>query len=398
MVLAEDLFAMSFDRLQSAAQKTHFDIGKFRQEAGLHIKAIRNQGFPAKGLEKASGILDLVRPTDVQPRHAAEAYLVLLRRACLHPEEITSHTPPPDWRRMLMSSEDIGDVSWRTGESYLKDLATDGYSDITDIGGRLFGTVYSARDRLTNMMVAIKIFHDRNVSDGSPYGGFFNELRLLGEIDDPHIVGLKGAGIAMGLPYLALEFLSARHLCHYPLGITAHTVADHFNEDPENPLMPLTLMRQMVAALAVVHAAGLIHRDVKPANFFLSGDWKQVKLGDFGLGIRKVEAKPRKRAIGDANYLPPEAIDRKCTDSPQQDVYALGIALYELVTDNLTAEGGGPSPSLDRLKEDLAREQKIKLRTTIQDVIIQALHPERGVPFKEGQEMLAAFDEGMRIS
>ena len=183
-------------------------------------------------------------------------------------------------------------------------------------------TVYLARDEELDRPVAVKLLAGSLAGDIALRERFLREARLAARLSHPNVVGVYDAGETDdGRPYIVMEHVDGT------------TLADLLRErsrlsSPE----AVDLAVQACRGLAHAHAAGLVHRDVKPQNLLLRRDGT-LKIADFGIA-RATEATALTQAgtvLGTAAYLSPEqAAGEAVTTSA--DVYALGAVLYELLT------------------------------------------------------------------
>jgi serine/threonine-protein kinase len=192
---------------------------------------------------------------------------------------------------------------------------------LLDRGGMAY--VYEATDVRLDRRVALKIlaWHD---PDGSDFRErFLRESRFAASLDHPNIVPIYEAGEADGLLYIAMRFVRGTNLSRLIR-----------REGPLDPQRTLAILSPVADALDLAHAAGLVHRDVKPANILLadSGDGRQhVYLSDFGLTKRAAAMSRLTEAgsfIGTMAYVSPEQIRGEPLDA-RSDLYALGCVAYE---------------------------------------------------------------------
>lgn len=186
------------------------------------------------------------------------------------------------------------------------------------LGEGAFGEVYLARESAgLQRRVALKVFR-------SGVAAFERELEMTRRIEAlraeqraPHLVQSLGTGEAQGRGWIAFEFLEG--------GSLQDLIA------AEGPLAPGWATRfccEVARALERLHAAGIFHRDVKPANLLLASDGK-VRLGDFGLS-RDLSGKLS--TAGSPAFAAPEMIAGKVQDGERADVYSLGATLFFLLT------------------------------------------------------------------
>ena len=152
------------------------------------------------------------------------------------------------------------------------------------------GAVYVAEQASTGKRRAIKVMHPALVADPSLRERFVQEAKVGGLIASDHVVEVVGAGVdpTLGVPWIAMELLEGEDLGHYLPG-----------RGPMSMDEALSVLRPLCHALAAAHAAGIVHRDVKPENVFLAATHSTthptiVKVLDFG--IAKVAAQARQTA------------------------------------------------------------------------------------------------------
>ncbi len=184
------------------------------------------------------------------------------------------------------------------------------------------GSVYRARALDTGAIVALKMV---KLVGSDELARFRREVGHLAEIDHPNVVRYLAHGtVSEGVFYLAQEWIEGatlrKHLTTF--GCTAAEVVH--------------IGRGVAEALALVHARGIVHRDVKPENLILAdGDPRRVKLVDFGIARA---ANPGGRltstgvAVGTPAYMAPEQARGERTLGPEVDVWALGCILYEALS------------------------------------------------------------------
>jgi WD40 repeat protein/serine/threonine protein kinase len=196
------------------------------------------------------------------------------------------------------------------------------------------GALFEARHRATGRRVAVKVIAiDRPFVDESFVHRFGREARAAGAVSSPHIAQVLDAGTdgASGEPYLVLELLAGEDLAAASARMGALP-----------PDVALRIATQACLGLESAHAAGVIHRDVKPANLFLARHDRDVvvKVLDFGLAKLTHDLAESDRAKlttsgvaqGSPRYMSPEqALGGKELDH-RTDLWSLGVVLYELLT------------------------------------------------------------------
>ena len=194
-------------------------------------------------------------------------------------------------------------------------------------------TVYSATDLRLDRFVAIKIMHASLAEDSAFVSRFVREAKSAARLSDPHVVAVYDQGEDNGLIYLVME--------HVP-GRTVRDVLREFGR--LTPEQALTILDPVLQALDAAHAAGFVHRDVKPENVLLTDDGR-VKVADFGLAraitAGNATAATQGLLIGTVAYLSPEQVQRGIADA-RSDVYGAGILLYEMITGAVPFTGETP--------------------------------------------------------
>jgi len=184
---------------------------------------------------------------------------------------------------------------------------------------------YMARDLQTGNIVGLKILDPEKLAAfEARFKGLVKpcEGEIAAQLKHPHIVETFEYGLTTeGAQYLIMEFLQGA-------GMNSLLVA----QDQRLEVRRLQFIRQLAEALAAVHAAGFIHRDVCPRNLMLSGDGENLKLIDFGLSVPATRAflLPGNRT-GTPNYMAPELVRRRSTDQ-RLDIFAFGVTAYEICT------------------------------------------------------------------
>jgi eukaryotic-like serine/threonine-protein kinase len=194
------------------------------------------------------------------------------------------------------------------------------------------GIVFEAIHRPSGRQVALKLLVFPPLIPDEEREGliarFAREARALASVRHPHVVSVHDVGIVDGQPFMAMEYLvgmNAREWLHR-----------------HGPMPPGDLVRigcQLCSALEAVHAAGIVHRDVKPDNVVLTEDGS-VRLTDFGIARMEVEASLTRTGglIGSPAYMAPEQILGGTVDA-RSDLFSAGVTLYQLLTGELPFQG-----------------------------------------------------------
>ncbi len=180
-------------------------------------------------------------------------------------------------------------------------------------------TVYVAIDQRLERDVALKVLHPHLSSDGNFLDRLSREAKAAARLSHPHVVGVLDQGTDGNTAYLVMEY------------IKGHTLRDVIKaKGALPPRLALALIDPVVEGLGAAHAAGFIHRDVKPENVLIAEDGR-IKIGDFGLARAVTTSTSTGTLLGTVAYLSPELVLGKPADA-RSDVYSAGIMLYEMLT------------------------------------------------------------------
>jgi serine/threonine-protein kinase len=261
------------------------------------------------------------------------------------------------------------------------------------IMGRLarggMATVYQARDERLERSVAIKIIHPDHVLEPEILDRLASEAETVAKLGHPNIVAVFDQGSHEGAPYVVMEYVRGRTL--------REVLNDRRRLDPAESL---AVLEQLLAALAVAHRAGLVHRDVKPENILVapppngSGDLVDavVKVADFGLAHTvEVGRATGGQLLATAEYVAPELVADGRADA-RADVYSAGIVLFEMLTGRVPFDGDRPAAvAWQHVEHDVPPPSQIVpgVPSLLDDIVLRATRRDPAGRARDAAAMLA---------
>jgi hypothetical protein len=234
------------------------------------------------------------------------------------------------------------------------------YEILGELGRGGMGVVYKAQDQRLNRQIALKVILAGGHAGEADRKRFQVEVEAAAQLQHPNIVQVYEVGEDDGRPYMALEYCPGGSL------------EDQIRDQPQSPREAAQLVAKLAQALQHAHQAGIVHRDVKPANVLIASDGSP-KLADFGLAKRLNEADGLTQTgaiVGSLGYMAPEqAAGRTREATPETDVYSLGALLYKLLTGRPPFQGPN---QLETINSIVARDPvsiRILQRRVPQDLV-----------------------------
>lgn len=207
-----------------------------------------------------------------------------------------------------------------------------------DVRARLarggMSTVYRAVDQRLDREVALKVLYPHLAEDPELVARFEQEAKTAARLSHPHVVNVLDQGVDRhedgDVAYLAMEYVP---------GYTLRTVLQR--QGALTPRIALAYLDAIVDGLAAAHAAGLVHRDMKPENVLVSRDGR-IKVADFGLARAATHhTGTGATLVGTVAYISPELVKGSPADE-RSDIYAVGIMLFEMLTGHQPYTGASP--------------------------------------------------------
>jgi serine/threonine protein kinase len=262
----------------------------------------------------------------------------------------------------------------------------DGWSELSDgdefagyrieqrLGRGGMGILYLALEPGLERRVALKLIAPEAAADDVFARRFAEESRIAAAIEHPNVVPIYAAGEEDGVPWIAMRYVAGSDL--------GRRLAREGRLDPQGAV---DLIAQIGNGLDAIHAAGLVHRDVKPANVLLSGEPRaeHAYITDFGVA-RNVATESgltqTGRFVGTLDYVAPEQISGGSVDA-RVDVYALGCLLFKLLTGEVPFPREGEAARLYAHLHDPPPAPSLyapQVPMALDDVVIRAMSKEPG--------------------
>lgn len=205
------------------------------------------------------------------------------------------------------------------------------YEILEKIGEGGMANVYTARCRILNRIVAVKVLKEEFSSDGEFSLKFREEAQAVASLNHDNIITVYDVGQEEGIPYIVMEYID---------GIDIKEFVRQNGKQEEHKA--LRIVRQIAAALSEAHRKKIIHRDIKPHNIMMTKD-NRVKVGDFGIAkaVTQATITTHGDVLGSVHYFSPEQARGGYMDE-RSDIYSLGIVLYELLTGQVPFSGETP--------------------------------------------------------
>ncbi len=196
-----------------------------------------------------------------------------------------------------------------------------GYVIRERIGRGAMGVVYRAEDPKLSREVALKVVAEHLAEDDQFRARFAQEAKAAARVEHPGVVAIYQTGEENGVPFLAMRLIRGRELSQVLAERGKIPVAE-----------AVRILTPIAEGLDAAHAAGIVHRDVKPANILVPNDGSPAVLVDFGIGrvMQGTRATQTGSWVGTVDYVAPEQIRGADVDG-RADQYSLGCVLYEMV-------------------------------------------------------------------
>ena len=262
------------------------------------------------------------------------------------------------------------------------------YTLLSKLGEGGMGAVYKAEEPLAHRIVALKVLRPVLASTAAFIERFDRETKLAGSLSHPNIVACHAAGTIQGIQYLVMEYVDGETL--------TGRLKRAGGKLPEQDA--LRIARDVARALAYAHAAGIIHRDIKPDNILIAKDGS-VKLSDFGTAksmLMEAGVTHTGQVIGTPNYISPEQVRADKTIDARADLYSLGATLYHVLTGQLPFQATSPMEIM-RLHLTQQLDSPLDLNSELSDgaveIVVKLMAKSRDKRYQNAADLIEDLDQ-----
>ncbi len=259
-------------------------------------------------------------------------------------------------------------------------LIANRYEVFQHIGQGGMADVFLAVDTILNRQVAIKILRSELCTDAVSVLRFEREAQSATALAHPNIVEIYDVGEYKGHHYIVMEYVSGKSLKTMIQQRGALLTEE-----------AIDIMIQLTGATAEAHRRGIIHRDIKPQNVIVKSDGS-IKMLDFGIALAKgsMQLTQANNVMGSVHYLAPE-LAKGQSASPQSDIYALGICLFEMLTGDVPFKAEqAVQVALMHMHNEMPEVRSInpEIPQSVENIVIRATAKDPDKRYNSCNEML----------
>ena len=256
----------------------------------------------------------------------------------------------------------------------------------TGVGG--MATVYTAKDKVLNRNVAVKVLKDEFTTDDEFVKRFNSEALAAASLTHPNIVSIYDVGNEDGIYYIVMELVRGK------------TLKQIITEEGALPWKwSVNIAIQIASALEMAHKNNIVHRDIKPHNIIITEDGV-AKVTDFGIAkaVSNSTITAFGTTIGSVHYFSPEQAKGGYTDA-KSDIYSLGVVMYEMLTGKVPFDADtSVSVALKHMQEKPVTPMEIKktIPKAVNDIILKAMEKEPMARYQNATSMIRDLSRALK--
>lgn len=271
-----------------------------------------------------------------------------------------------------------------TTDKYIGKILDDRYEIIELIGSGGMANVYKALCHRLNRYDAVKIMRDETAANTELRRRFRAESQAVAMLSHPNIVSVYDVSHSDDVEYIVMELIDGITLKQY---LQKKSVLD--------PSEVLDFTIQTAKALEHAHSKGIIHRDIKPQNIMLLKDG-MIKVADFGIAsLENTIEENNGETVGSVHYIAPEQARGEAPDA-RNDIYSLGIVMYEMLTGKLPYVGNSDvEVAVKHMNTDPVTPRDIvpSIPEELERICLKAMNSNIDERYQSASEMLADLEE-----
>ncbi len=264
------------------------------------------------------------------------------------------------------------------------------YEILAPLGKGGMGEVYRARDTRLRREVALKLLPDAAAHDADSLHRFDRETRAVAALSHPNILAIHDTGSHRNVPYAVTELLEGE------------TLAERLRSGPLNAQKAVEVASQVADGLSAAHARGIIHRDIKPDNIFLTNEGR-AKILDFGIArieqpartaglsdtITQARGSSSQFLVGTAGYMSPEQVRGKPIDG-RTDIFSLGATFFEMLAGQRAFMRDSPVETLGAVLRDDPRKHAAvaKIPEQLRSYVFRCLEKDPADRYQSARDLL----------
>ena len=264
------------------------------------------------------------------------------------------------------------------------------YEIVGWLGAGGMGEVYRARDPRLGRDVAVKLIVQSVAGDSSRVHRFEQEARAAGQLNHPNVLAVYDIGVHDGAPYIVSELLEGQSL------------RSRLSEGPLPWRKVIDYGRQAAEGLAAAHDRGIVHRDIKPDNLFITSDGR-IKILDFGIAKLAETEDAEGRAtglptdtaagsvLGTAAYMSPEQVRGERVDA-RSDLFSLGVVFYEMLTGRAVFRHETAAETMTAILKTEPAEPVVPDAPALPRIITRCLEKSRETRFQSARDLAFGLD------